>query len=264
MPARPRRRPDSSQEPDRRPPVRGRTCAGCGAGLPRRSPGIRRGASARPPRPSGSPTRCSPRPARGRRAPAPRGRGDGIDPDRGIRGGSGRGLRRDAAAGGRAGCPDAPRGGRTQPRRRRSLQGTDPALAAQAAERAERLANEAYRLADDDFNDWDQGGPWLGPATGGGGGGDVAGAILGGILGGILSGGGTRRRRLGRFPVGWLRRQPAVAGSPAGVEAAASAPAGLGVAVAVGAGVAAGAADGEARSGRPDQIDVLARRCAHA
>ena len=40
-----------------------------------------------------------------------------------------------------------------------ALQRTDPALAAQAAERAERLANEAYRLADDDFNDWDQGGP---------------------------------------------------------------------------------------------------------
>ena len=81
-----------------------------------------------------------------------------------------------------------------------ALQGTDPALAAQAAERAERLANEAYRLADDDFNDWDQGGPGWGQRRGGGG--DVAGAILGGILGGILSGGGTGGGGWGGSPWG--------------------------------------------------------------
>ena len=83
-----------------------------------------------------------------------------------------------------------------------ALQGTDPALAAQAAERAERLANEAYRLADEDFNDWDQGGPGWGQRRGSGGGGDVAGAILGGILGGILSGGGTGGGGWGGSPWG--------------------------------------------------------------
>ena len=81
-----------------------------------------------------------------------------------------------------------------------SLEGTDPALAAQAADRAERLADEAYRLADDDFNDWDQGGPGWGRRRGEGG--DVAGAILGGILGGILSGGGTGGGGWGGSPWG--------------------------------------------------------------
>jgi hypothetical protein len=89
----------------------------------------------------------------------------------------------------------------------------DPQQAAQAAGRAERLANEAYRLAGDDFNDWDQGGPGHGQRRGGGG--DIAGAILGGILGGVLSGGtggggwggspwggGGSRRGSGGFP-GW-------------------------------------------------------------
>jgi uncharacterized membrane protein YgcG len=81
-----------------------------------------------------------------------------------------------------------------------ALEGRDPALAAQAAGRAERLANEAYRLADDDFNDWDQGGPGWGQRRGGGG--DVAGAILGGIIGGILSGGGTGGGGWGGSPWG--------------------------------------------------------------
>ena len=40
-----------------------------------------------------------------------------------------------------------------------ALQGTDPAARRPGGRRAERLANEAYRLADDDFNDWDQAGP---------------------------------------------------------------------------------------------------------
>jgi uncharacterized membrane protein YgcG len=82
-----------------------------------------------------------------------------------------------------------------------SLQRTDPALSAQAAQRAERLANEAYGLADDDFSDWDQGGPGYGQRRGGGQG-DVAGAILGGILGGILSGGGTGGGGWGGSPWG--------------------------------------------------------------
>ena len=96
MPARPQRRPDSSREPDRCPPVRGRTCAGRGAGrsrLARRIPPQpqhgHRGPAARRRGARGGPRG-------GRRAPAPRGRGDGIDPHRGFRGGSGRGLRRDA------------------------------------------------------------------------------------------------------------------------------------------------------------------------
>ncbi|HEU5205913.1 MAG TPA: TPM domain-containing protein [Candidatus Limnocylindrales bacterium] len=80
-----------------------------------------------------------------------------------------------------------------------ALERSDPALAAQAAGRAERLANEAYRLADDDFNDWDQGGPGWGQRRGGG---DVAGAILGGIIGGILSGGGTGGGGWGGSPWG--------------------------------------------------------------
>ena len=81
-----------------------------------------------------------------------------------------------------------------------ALERSDPALAAQAAGRAERLADEAYRLADDDFNDWDQGGPGWGQRRGGGN--DVAGAILGGIIGGILSGGGTGGGGWGGSPWG--------------------------------------------------------------
>ena len=81
-----------------------------------------------------------------------------------------------------------------------ALERSDPALAAQAAGRAERLAEEAYRLADDDFNDWDQGGPGWGGRRGDGS--DLAGAILGGILGGVLSGGGTGGGGWGGSPWG--------------------------------------------------------------
>ncbi len=69
-----------------------------------------------------------------------------------------------------------------------ALQATDPRLALDAAGRAQRLADEAYRLAADDFNDWDQGGPGWGQRSGGES--DLAGAVLGGIIGGVLSGGG--------------------------------------------------------------------------
>lgn len=65
----------------------------------------------------------------------------------------------------------------------------NPGAALGAAKRAEQLADEAYRMAADQFGGWDdRGGPRHGPYAGSGG--DLAGAILGGIIGGILSGGG--------------------------------------------------------------------------
>ena len=62
---------------------------------------------------------------------------------------------------------------------------SDPRQAMADAQRADKLAGEAYSLASLDFAQWDRTG--RGAATGGN---DVAGAILGGIIGGILSGGG--------------------------------------------------------------------------
>jgi hypothetical protein len=61
----------------------------------------------------------------------------------------------------------------------------EPRAAVELANRADKLAGEAYSLAAMDFTRWDGG-------RGGGssGGADIAGAILGGIIGGILSGGG--------------------------------------------------------------------------
>ena len=72
------------------------------------------------------------------------------------------------------------------------LADTDPEAAVTAAQRATRLADEAYRLAAAEFDSWDQGGgPVAGPyARTGGGDAEVIGAVLGGVLGGILSGGG--------------------------------------------------------------------------
>jgi predicted nucleic acid-binding Zn-ribbon protein len=70
-----------------------------------------------------------------------------------------------------------------------ALYETDPKNAMARAQRADKLAGEAYTLATHDFARWDAGRG--GPAGGGAGSGsDVAGAILGGIIGGILSGGG--------------------------------------------------------------------------
>ncbi|NJD29559.1 MAG: TPM domain-containing protein, partial [Chloroflexi bacterium] len=60
----------------------------------------------------------------------------------------------------------------------------DPSAALGAAQRAERLAEEAYSLAAADFGRWDAGGPSPTRSAGS----DIAGAILGGIIGGILSG----------------------------------------------------------------------------
>ena len=70
-----------------------------------------------------------------------------------------------------------------------SLVDSDPAAAVTAAKRADSLAEEAYRLAADDFNDWDQGGPGWGQRTGGPGGSPTA-DVLGAIIGGILASGG--------------------------------------------------------------------------
>lgn len=75
-----------------------------------------------------------------------------------------------------------------------ALRDQEPARAMEAARHAERMAEEAYELAADDFDQL--GGPGGLGGMGGGWGGrsssgmDVAGVILGGILGGVLSGGG--------------------------------------------------------------------------
>ena len=212
-----------AREPDRRPPFRGRTCAGRGAGCRSR---LARGSVRGPQHGHRSPAtrRRGPRrgPRGGRRAPAPRGRGNGIDPDRGIRSGSGRGLRRNAEAGRRAGCPDAPRGGRTQPRRRPSppghrscsrrpggRTGRAPRQRGVSARRRrlQRLGPGRARMGPATWR-WRRRGrrdPGRDPRR------DPVGRR-------------HRRRRLGRFPMGWLRRQPwqrvprlgQVASAPAG------------------------------------------------
>jgi uncharacterized membrane protein YgcG len=74
----------------------------------------------------------------------------------------------------------------------------NPQQALVTAQRAGQLADEAYSYAQDDFDDWDQGGPGLGGRRGS----DVAGSILGGILGGILLGGGTGGGGWGGSPWG--------------------------------------------------------------
>jgi TLP18.3/Psb32/MOLO-1 phosphatase superfamily protein len=79
-----------------------------------------------------------------------------------------------------------------------ALASTNPQGSIAAAQRAGQLADEAYSYAQDDFDDWDQGGPGLGGRRGS----DVAGSILGGILGGILLGGGTGGGGWGGSPWG--------------------------------------------------------------
>jgi uncharacterized membrane protein YgcG len=73
-----------------------------------------------------------------------------------------------------------------------SLLATDATGSLNEGKRAQALANEAYRLAQDDFSDWDQGGPGWGQRRGRGGDqtAELLGAILGGVVGGVLSGGG--------------------------------------------------------------------------
>jgi hypothetical protein len=76
-----------------------------------------------------------------------------------------------------------------------SLLPTDATGSLNEGKRAQALAHEAYRLAQDDFSDWDQGGPGWGQRRGRGGDqtSQVLGAILGGVIGGVLSGGGRSR-----------------------------------------------------------------------
>jgi TPM domain len=66
---------------------------------------------------------------------------------------------------------------------------TNPQAAVTAAQRVQSLAQEAYRLAGDDFSDWNQGGPGWGQRSTGPSGGVQAGDIIGGVIGGILAGG---------------------------------------------------------------------------
>ncbi len=73
-----------------------------------------------------------------------------------------------------------------------SIVATDAAGALDEGKRAQALAQEAYRLAKDDFSDWDQGGPGWGQRRGRGGDqtAELLGSILGGVIGGVLAGGG--------------------------------------------------------------------------
>ena len=140
-----------------------------------------------------------------------------------------------------------------------ALEQTDPALAAQAAQRAERLANDAYQLADDDFNDWDQGGPGWGQRRGG-----SAAAATSPARSWAESSAGScravaRAAAAGAVPRGAAPAAAAVAGSRAGGEAAGSAREGSGVVVAGAAADVPGAGDGEARSVGPTGFDARAR-----
>ncbi len=86
-----------------------------------------------------------------------------------------------------------------------SLLATDPAGALAGGQRAQALAQEAYRLAQDDFSDWDGGGPGWGQRGGTAGGDQTAailGQILGGVIGGVLSGGGRSGGGWGGSPWG--------------------------------------------------------------
>jgi hypothetical protein len=83
--------------------------------------------------------------------------------------------------------------------RAHALRDTDPAAATEAARRAVNLADDAYRIAADEFEMTDLaglggtvviGGTPFGTGRNSGWGNDVGGAVLGGIIGSILSGGG--------------------------------------------------------------------------
>jgi hypothetical protein len=64
---------------------------------------------------------------------------------------------------------------------------TDPATATQQAVAAQGLADEALRIAQQDFNTWDAGGVASGGQRGMNG--ELVGAILGGVIGGMLGAG---------------------------------------------------------------------------
>ncbi len=84
------------------------------------------------------------------------------------------------------------------------LLATDAATAQHEAGRALALAQDAIRQAQDDFSDWDQGGPGWGQRRSAGG--DetarILGSILGGVIGGVLSGGGRSGGGWGGSPWG--------------------------------------------------------------
>jgi hypothetical protein len=82
--------------------------------------------------------------------------------------------------------------------------GTDATAALNEGRRAQALAQEAYRLAQDDFTDWDQGGPGWGQrrSTGGDQTAELLGSILGGVIGGVISGGGRSGGGWGGSPWG--------------------------------------------------------------
>lgn len=72
-----------------------------------------------------------------------------------------------------------------------TLASSDPAAALEVSRRAQALAQDAYRLAQSDFSDWDQGGPGWGQRSGSGDQtAEILGQILGGVLGGVVRGGG--------------------------------------------------------------------------
>ena len=87
-----------------------------------------------------------------------------------------------------------------------SIVATDAAGALNEGKRAQALAQEAYRLAQDDFSDWDQGGPGWGQRRGRSGDqtAELLGSILGGVIGGVLAGGGRGGGGWGGSPWGGL------------------------------------------------------------
>ena len=78
-----------------------------------------------------------------------------------------------------------------------SAAGTDPAIALTEAQQAQRLADDAYRIASSDFDAWNgRGGPRAPRAV------DPTGAIIGGIILGSLLGGGRHGGGWGGTPWG--------------------------------------------------------------
>lgn len=88
--------------------------------------------------------------------------------------------------------------------RAQQLQASDPAQALQYAQRADQLAGQAIRAAQNDVGAFSGGGMLGAPAGGsGGGGGGMLGAVLGGIvINSLLSGGGGGGRSTGGLPGG--------------------------------------------------------------
>jgi phage shock protein A/uncharacterized membrane protein YgcG len=145
---------------------------------------------------------------------------------------------------------------------------SDPTRALEAGRRSQALAQEAHRLAQDDFNDWDQGGPGWGQrrSTGGDQTAEVLGSILGGVLGGVLSG-GSRGSGWGGSPWGGSgggRSGGGGFGMPSGPRGGGWGGGRAARAAAVEAGApAAGGGDARTgqteRNGRPARIDRAAR-----